>query len=435
MNKLLTSWKEDYARKLTTPDQAVKDIRSGDQIWLHSHAACPEATVEALLRRAESLRDVKIMHIITLGKTDYTKPEYAGSFQATTFFTGANMREAVNSGRAQFVPIFLHEVPSAVEARRIEVCLLTVSPPDSRGLCSLGTSVDCTFAALKHARLVIAQVNSQMPRTLGRSFIHVSKIDHLIEADQPLKEMAPAVPLPEDEVIGRYIADLVEDEATIQLGIGAIPNAVLACLGDKKNLGVHSEMLSDGIVDLIEAGVVTNEAKTLLPGKAVAAFVIGTNKLYRFIDNNPLVEFHPCDFINDPAVIASNHKMTAINSALQIDLTGQVGSDSIGDYIFSGFGGQVDFVRGANRSKGGKAIIAILSTAKSGTLSRIAACLPPGSGVVTSRADVHYVVTEYGVAQLWGKSIKERVRELVNIAHPKFRESLLFEAKKFGWYG
>ncbi len=430
-----TSWQQDYARKLTTAEDAVKTIKSGDTIYIQSHAACPERVVDAMVKRADSLENVKIVHLITFSKAEYAKPEYAGSFTAHSLFIGPNVREAVNAGRADYVPIFLSEIPSLLESRQlpIDVCFLTVSPPDSHGLCSYGTSVDCTFAARKHARVVIAEVNKQMPRTLGRSFVHVSKLDHIIEVDRPLQELIPAIPSAEEEDLGRFVAELVDDEATIQLGIGAIPNAVLKFLGGKKNLGVHSEMLSDGIVDLIEQGVVTNDAKTVLPGKVAVSLVIGTKRLYDFFDNNPLVEFQTCDFINDPFVVSRNHRMTAINSALQIDLTGQVGSDSIGNYLYSGFGGQIDFVRGASRSKGGKAIIVMPSTAKGGTISRITACLSAGSGVVTTRADVHYVVTEYGVAQLWGRTLKERVRALINIAHPKFRESLQAEVKTFGW--
>ena len=437
MNNLKTMWREDYSRKLTTADGAVKSIKSGDTVYLQSHAACPEILVEAMVRRADSLRDIKIVHIITFGDVAYTKPEYAGTFRTQSLFLGANMRAPVNSGRAEYVPIFLSEIPRLLESQElpVDVCLITVSPPDSHGNCSHGVTLDCTLAARKHARVIIAEVNKQMPRTFGRNCIHVSEIDHFIETDKPLHELPVVVPTAEDEALGRHVAELVEDEATIQLGIGAIPNAVLKFLTDKKNLGVHSEMLSDGIVDLIELGVVTNKAKTVLPGKTAVSFLAGTRRLYDFVDNNPLVEFHPSDFINDPFIVASNHKMTAINSALQIDLTGQVGSDSIGSYIYSGFGGQVDFVRGASRSKGGKSIIALPSTAKGGTISRLTACLAPGSGVVTSRGDVHYVATEYGIAQLWGKSLKDRAHALIKIAHPKFRETLLAEVKKFSWYG
>lgn len=272
-----------------------------------------------------------------------------------------------------------------------------------------------------------------MPRTLGRSFVHVSRIDHIVEADYPIPELVPAVPTREEEDLGRFVADLVDDEATIQLGIGSVPNAVLRQLSGRKNLGVHSEMLSDGIVDLIEQGVVTNDCKTVLPGKVAVSFVMGTRRLYDFIDNNPLVEFQTSDFINDPFVISRNHKMTAINSALQVDVSGQVVADSIGHYLYSGFGGQVDFIRGATSARGGKAIIAMPSTAKDGTVSRITACFAPGAGVVTTRADVHYVVTEYGVAQLFGRTLKERVRALINIAHPKFRAEIEEQVKDFPW--
>jgi 4-hydroxybutyrate CoA-transferase len=436
MRTTITNWREEYARKLTTPDEAVKSIKSGDTVYIQSHAACPESVVDAMVRRADSLEDVKIAHIIVFSKAEYTKAEYAGTFRTQALFLGANMRKPVNEGRADYVPIFLHEIPGLMESGQlpIDVCFLTVSPPDSHGYCSHGITLDCTLGARKNARVIIAEVNKQMPRTFGRTAIHVSEIDHFIEVDSPLQELPIAVPTADDEQLGRYVADLVEDEATIQLGIGAIPNAVLKFLTDKKNLGVHSEMLSDGIVDLIEQGVVTNKAKTVLPGKTAVSFLAGSKRLYDFVDNNPSVEFHPSDYINDPFVVAANHKMTAINSALQIDVTGQVGSDSIGNYIYSGFGGQVDFVRGACRSKGGKAIIALPSTAKNGTISRITACLPAGSGVVTSRADVHYVATEYGVAQLYGKGLKDRAHALISIAHPQFRDQLLHEVRKFSWY-
>jgi acetyl-CoA hydrolase len=388
-----------------------------------------------MVKRANSLEDVKIIQLISMGKAEYAKPEYADSFKVKALFIGPNVREAVNSGRAEYFPIFLSEIPHLIEsgALPVDVCLLQISPPDSHGFCSYGVSVDCTIAARKKARLVIAEVNKQMPRTLGRSFVHISKLDHIVEVDTPLAELIPDIPNEDEENLGRFVADLVEDEATIQLGIGAIPNAVLKFLGNKRRLGVHSEMLSDGIIDLIEEGVITNDAKTILPGKVAVSFVMGTKRLYDFVDNNPLMEFQTSDFINDPFVISRNHKMTAINSALQVDLTGQVESDSIGEYLYSGFGGQVDFVRGASRARGGKAIIALPSTAKNGTISRITARFPAGAGVVTSRADVHYVVTEYGVAQLWGRSLKERVRALIDIAHPKFREQLEEEAKSFTW--
>ncbi len=434
---LKTCWQEDYKSKLKSADDAVKAIKSGDTVYIQSHAAAPAVLSEAMVRRSNQLEDVKIVHLMTMGKAEYAKPEYSGIFRVKALFIGSNIREAVNSGRAECIPIFLSEVPHLLESGGlpIDVCMIQVSPPDSHGYCSYGVSVDCTIAARKKSRVVIAQVNKQMPRTLGRSFVHVSRLDHIVEVDMPLPELLPEPLSEEDETLGKYVADLVEDEATIQLGIGTIPNAVLKSLSSKRNLGVHSEMLSDGIVDLIEQGVVTNDHKTVLPGKVAVSFVMGSKRLYDFVDNNPQVEFQTSDFINDPFVISRNHKMTAINSALEIDVTGQVEAGSIGDYLYSGFGGQVDFIRGATGSRKGKAIIALPSTAKGGSVSRITARLAPGAGVVTTRADVHYVVTEFGVAQLFGRTMKERVRALINIAHPKFRESLEEDAKTLDWLG
>lgn len=429
------TWQSDYAKKLTSAQEAVKALRSGDNVYVHSNAAAPEMLIQSMVERAPELRDVTILHILTLGKADYAQKQYSESFRVHALFIGANVREAVNQGRAEYMPVFLGEIPRLFEAGDVpvSVCLIQVSPPDAHGFMSYGVSVDCTIAACKKARVVIAQVNKNMPRTLGQAFIHVSAIDHIVESDQPLPELTPIAPKSIDEAIGENVATLVEDEATIQLGIGGIPNAVLKHLASKHSLGVHSEMLSDGIVDLIEQGVVTNTAKTILPGKVAVSFVIGTKKLYDFVDNNPLIEFQPSDYINDPFVISRNHKMTAINSALQVDITGQIAADSIGSYLYSGVGGQVDFIRGASRARQGKAIIAMPSTAKNGSVSRITASLAPGCGVVTSRADVHYVVTEYGIAQLYGRTLKQRMRALVDIAHPDFQGELKQELKKISW--
>lgn len=430
-----TDWQHDYASKLKSAEEAVKAIKSGDCVYIHSNAAAPERLIKAMCGRAGKLEDVQIMHLLTLGSAEYAKPEYADSFKVKALFIGQNVREAINEGRGEYIPIFLSEIPFLIESGEVpvDVCLIQVSPPDKHGYCSLGVSVDCTIAARKRARVVIAEVNKQMPRTLGRSFVHVSRIDHIVETDAPIPELIPEAPTKEEEDLGRFVAELVEDEATLQLGIGSIPNAVLKYLGTKKNLGVHSEMLSDGILDLIESGVITNDAKTILPGKVAVSFVMGSRRLYDFIDNNPLIEFQTSDFINDPFIISRNHKMTSINSALQVDVTGQVVSDSIGHYLYSGFGGQLDFIRGASRGRNGKAIIAMPSTAKDGTISRITAVFPPGAGVVTTRADVHYVVTEFGIAQLFGRTLKERVRALINIAHPDFRAQLEEEAREFPW--
>jgi 4-hydroxybutyrate CoA-transferase len=429
------SWQSDYRNKVVTAEKAVASIKSGDSVYIHSNAAAPQILIEAMVDRAPQLKDVTILHILTLGKADYAREEYADSFRVRAFFIGANVREAVNAGRADYMPAFLSEIPNLLEtgAVPVDVCLLQVSPPDEHGFCSYGVSVDCTIAARKKARLVIAEVNKQMPRTLGRSFVHVSRLNYIVETDRPLPELLPVVPTVVEETIGKNVAALVADGATLQLGIGAIPDAVLRYLTDKRDLGVHSEMLSDGIVELIEKGVVTNDAKTVLPGKVAVSFVLGTKRLYDFVDNNPLIDFQTSDFINDPFIISKNYRMTSINSALQVDITGQVAAGSIGTYLYSGFGGQVDFIRGASRAQEGKAIIALPSTAKNGTVSRITAALALGSGVVTSRADVHCVVTEYGIAQLYGCTLKERMRALIEIAHPDFRSSLEKDCRAISW--
>lgn len=429
-------WLEKYADRVVSAEEAVKHINSGDTVYVHSNAAAPESLLDAMTNRAAELVDVRVVHLLTLSKAAYAQPIHSKSFRVNALFIGKNVRSAVNEGRADYTPAFLSEIPSLFERGilPIDVCLLQVSPPDAHGYCSYGVSVDCTIAARKSARVVIAEVNRRMPRTLGRSFVHVSKLDYIVETDRPLPVLEPEEPTDTDRAIGQYVSTLVEDGATLQLGIGAIPNAVLKYLTEKHNLGVHSEMLSDGIVDLIEAGVVTNDAKTFLPGKVAVSFVMGTQRLYDFVDNNPLIEFQTSDFINDPDIIARNAKMTAINSALQVDVTGQICADSIGDYLYSGFGGQVDFVRGASRARGGKAIIAMPSTAKGGTVSRICGTLRPGSGVVTSRGDVHYVVTEFGIAQLHGKTLSQRMRALIAIAHPDFREELEQECHKLPWF-
>jgi acetyl-CoA hydrolase len=355
-----------------------------------------------------------------------------GHFRHNAFFIGKNVRTAVKEGRADFTPIFLSEIPQLLLSRQypIDVAFMQVSPPDEHGYCSFGVGVDCTKTATEVAKVVIAQVNPNMPRSLGDSFIHMNQIDYCVEVDVPLTELPQLEgdETPEElEVyrrIGAHVASLVEDGATLQLGIGRIPDAVVQYLGDRKHLGIHSEMVSDGIIPLVEAGVITNMAKTLLPGKVVTSFVLGSRKLFEFIDNNPLMEFRPTQFTNDPFTIARNKKMVAINSAIEVDLTGQVCADSIGHRFYSGFGGQVDFIRGAAKSDRGKPIIALPSTAKDGTISRIATRLTEGAGVTTSRGDVHYVATEFGVVNLHGKTIRERAEMLISIAHPSFRQEL-----------
>lgn len=430
-------WLDKYRDRVVSAEQAVKHIKSGDTVYVHSNAAAPESLLDAMTARAEDLRDVKVVHLLTLSKAAYADAKYSKSFRVNALFIGGNVRRAVNEGRADYTPAFLSEIPSLFEQGilPLDVCLLQVSPPDAHGYCSYGVSVDCSIAARKSARIVIAEVNKRMPRTLGRSFVHISKLDFMVETDRALPTLVPEEPSETERAIGQYVAKLIDDGATLQLGIGAIPNAVLKYLDGKRNLGVHSEMLSDGIVDLIESGVVTNDAKTFLPGKVAVTFVMGTQRLYDFVDNNPLIEFQTSDFINDPEIIARNTKMTSINSALQVDVTGQVCADSIGEYLYSGFGGQVDFVRGASRARDGKAIIALPSTAKNGTVSRICTTLRPGSGVVTSRGDVHYVVTEYGIAQLHGRTLAQRMRALIAIAHPNFRQELEKDCQKLSWFG
>jgi acetyl-CoA hydrolase len=355
-----------------------------------------------------------------------------GHFRHNALFIGKNVRHAVNEGRADFTPIFLSEIPGLFTRGilPIDVALVHVSPPDEHGFCSFGVGVECTKPATEVAKVIIAQVNPNMPRTLGDCFIHVDKFTYCVECDVPLKEL-PQVDLNTTadeqavfEKIGRNIAGLIEDGSTLQLGIGAIPDAVLRCLGGKKHLGMHTEMFADGVIKLVEEGILTNERKTLHPGKIIVSFVLATRPLFDFIDNNPIIEFHPSNYTNDPFIIAQNEKMVAINSALAVDLSGQICADSIGYSFYSGFGGQVDFIRGAARSKGGKPIIALPSTAKDGNISRIVPHLAEGAGVTTSRGDVHYVVTEYGIADLYGKTIRQRVRALIDIAHPAFREEL-----------
>jgi acetyl-CoA hydrolase len=406
-------------------NEALGRVASGDRVYVQGGCAVPQMLVEALVRRYEELRNVEIVHLHTEGDAPYVRPEMEGHFRHNALFVGRNVRDAVNAGRADFTPVFLSDVPALFESRlRPDVALIQVSSPDASGFCSLGISVDCARPAALAAKTVIAQVNRRMPRTLGDSFLHLSQIDLLVEADTELHEVACGEPDDVSAAIGRHVAGLIEDEATIQSGIGNIPNAVLASLGDHKRLGVHTEMFTDGLMDLIESGVVDCAAKNYHRDKVVASFVMGTRRLYDFVDDNPFIEMHPVTFTNDPGTIARNDRMVAINSALEVDLTGQVCADSIGHKLYSGIGGQLDFVRGAARSRGGKSVIALPSTARGGETSRIVAGLRPGAGVVTTRGDVHFVATEYGVADLFGASIRDRATALIAIAHPAFREQL-----------
>ncbi len=425
-------------KKPTNAAEALSHVRSGDAVYIHSNAACPRVLVSALTERAAAgdLKDMTIYQIITLGDAPYAAPQFKDVFTVQNLFIGPNTRLAVNEARAHYVPIFFSDLAWMFESgnARADVVLLHCSPPDADGNLTLGLSLDCTLAALKNARLVIAEVNPRMPRTHGQTKIHIDQIHHIVETEYELCEL-PNHPPGEDELaIGRRVADLVEDGATLQMGIGEIPNAVLLALRGKKNLGVHSEMFSDGVVSLVEAGVIDNSRKTLVPGKSVVSFSMGTRRLYDFLDDNDDVAFMPVDFVNDPFNIAKNYRMTAINSALQIDLTGQVCADSIGTSMYSGCGGQVDFVRGSWRSEGGKSVIALPSTAKGGQISRIVPTLKAGAGVVTSRFDVHWVVTEYGTVNLRGLNMSQRVKALISIAAPQFQEELERQAAEtFPW--
>jgi acyl-CoA hydrolase/RimJ/RimL family protein N-acetyltransferase len=425
-------WRERYAEKLCSAEQAIARIAPGRRIFIGSGAAEPEALVGALVEDSARFADNEVVHILTLGSAPYVAAEMAGHFRHTAFFIGANVRDAVQSGRADFTPVFLSEIPTLIRSRRVkvDVALLQVSPPDARGFVSLGVSVDVVLAAVEAADLVLAQVNPYMPRTLGASLVAVSKIDCLVDASAPLFELAAQEPDAVTTKIGELVASLVPDGSTLQAGIGRIPNATLLALRSRHDLGVHTEMFSDGMMALAQAGAITGKRKTVKPGRMVTSFLMGSRALYEWADQNPMLELQPSDFTNDPFVIAKNSRMVAVNSALSVDLTGQVAADTVAGRFFSGIGGQVDFIRGAARSPGGKPIIALPSTAAHGTKSRIVGALEAGAGVVTSRGDVHYVVTEYGIAQLWGKSIRERAAALIEIAHPDFRSELLNQGKQ-----
>ena len=426
-----------YNQKVVTADEAVGHIKSGDNVVIQPGCAAPMELIKAMVNRKDELENVSLYHILIVGDLPYAKPGMEKHFQHKAFFIGANTREAVNDGRAEFIPIFLSEVPLLFKHGHIktDVALIHLSQPDEHGFCSYGVDVGTIKTAAEKSKIIIGQINNEMPRTLGDSFIHINKINYIVEKSEPIKELPQIDPNTSKEFldiydkIGTNIAELIEDGSTLQMGIGAIPDAVMNYLADKKDLGIHTEMFSDGIIDLVEKGIINGEQKTLHPGKIIAGFVLGTKRVYDFIDNNPVIEFHPQEYVNDPFVIAKNKKMIAINSAIEVDLTGQVCSDSIGTRLYSGIGGQVDFIRGAAHSDGGKGIIALPSVTKDGNISRIVPKLKSGAGVVTSRGDVHYVITEYGVALLFGKSIKERARELIKISHPRFRDELIKFAK------
>ncbi len=409
--------------KSVTPQEAVKIIKSNDRVYIQAGAAAPQTLINAMTDRSDELRNVEVCHLHTEGKAPYADPVLRDSFHVNSFFLGSNVRHTIKAGNGSYTPVFLSEVPILFKRNiiDIDVTLIQVSPPDKHGYCSLGTTVMATVAAIENASHVIAQINPQMPRTHGDGIIHISELNSFVEVNEPIFE----IQIPEitkiEHRIGEYIAELIDDRSTLQMGIGNIPNAVLQNLGNHKDLGIHSEMISDGVVDLILKDVINGNYKGISPGRAMATFLLGSRKLYDYVDDNPFIELRTSDYVNDVAVIRQNPKMVAINSAVEVDLTGQVCSDSIGTRLYSGVGGQVDFIRGASLSEGGKAIIALPSTTKKG-VSRIVPFLKKGAGVVTTRSNVHYVVTEYGVANLYGKTVKQRQKELIKITHPSFRE-------------
>jgi 4-hydroxybutyrate CoA-transferase len=424
-----------YQSRVVTAEEAVKKIQSGQRVFLTGNCSTPQTVLAALVKHAPNLKDVEICQALSVGPADYVSPEMEGHIRVNTMFISANIRKAVQEGRADFSPVLLSEFPLLFKNKHlpVDVALVHLSPPDEHGFLSFGIENGLTKSAAESARIIIAEVNQQMPRTLGDSFIHLSRINYIVPVNYQLAEMSMggegADPI--TEKIAGYIAELIPDGATMQMGIGAIPDAVLKYLYNKKDLGVHSELFSDGVIDLVDAGVMTNARKTLHTGKIVAGFIIGSRRLYNWVDDNPLIELHPTEYINDPYVIAQNDRMVAINSAIEVDLTGQVCADSIGPKLYSGVGGQLDFIYGASRSKGGVPIIALPSTTatRDGTvISRIVTMLKRGAGVVTSRNHVRYIVTEYGIADVYGKSIRKRAESLINVAHPDFREDMRKEA-------
>jgi len=422
---------EAYKSRLLSPEAAINQIRPGSHIFVGTACGEPQALTRALAEKGERIEDAMLFHFLTLSQAPYAQAQFAYRFRPNTFFIGPGTRAALAEGRADYIPIMLSEIPRLIKSGRIkvDVALIQVSPPDEHGFCSLGVSVDITKAVTEAAKMVIAQVNPKMPRTLGDSFVHLNDLDIVIESEEPILEYSYPAADPVQSKVAENIAKLVENESTLEMGIGTIPDAVLKFLSDRKDLGIHTEVFSDGIIELIEQGVITGRKKAIHQGKIIASFVMGSARVYEMINNNPRFEFHPADYVNNPFIIAQNHKMVAINVALEVDLTGQVNADSIGAKFYSGIGGQADFIRGAALSGNGKPIIALPSTARAGKVSRIVPMLAEGAGVITTRGDVHYVVTEYGIAYLHGKSIRERAMALLNIAHPDFRDELLKAAK------
>ncbi len=428
----LETWLQKFAAKVTTAEEAVRLIKSGCRVYIHPGAATPQVLVDALETIREQVENVEIVHILTFGDAPYAESSAGRSFRHNAFFAGGNVRDAINEGRADWTPIFLSEIPRLFYEgyMKIDVALVQLSPPDEHGFCSLGVGTEITLAACRTAKAIVAEINPRMPRVLGDNFIHISKITAIVEVDHDLYEYHTGDIDEVSRTIGKQISELIEDGSTLQMGIGAIPDAVLHFLKEKKDIGVHTEMFSDGALELMELGVINGEKKSLHRGKAICTFLMGSRRLYDFVDNNPFIESHPVEYVNDPFIIAQNDRMVAINSALSIDLTGQVNADSIGHNIYSGFGGQLDFIRGAARSKGGVPVVAFPSTAKGGTVSRIVGDLLPGSGVVDTRADVRWVVTEYGKVNLFGMTRRQRAKALIELAHPRFRNELYEFAEK-----
>lgn len=427
----------NYQSRVATADEAVKVIQSGNRVFLTGNVSVPQTLLAALVRHAPNVQNVEICQALTVGSADYVAPEMEGHLRVNSMFISANIRKAVHEGRADFTPVLLSEFPLLFKrgVLPLDVALIHVSTPDEHGFCSLGVEVGLTKSAAESAKIIVAEVNEQMPRTLGDSFIHVSRLTHIVPVNYPVPEHKMTAEGESDVVqrIAGHVASLIPDGATMQLGIGSIPDAVLKFLVDKKDLGIHTELFSDGVIDLVNMGVLTNARKTLHPGKILAGFILGTQKLYSWVNDNPMVEMHPTEYVNDPFVIAQNERMVAVNSAIEVDLTGQVCADSIGPKLYSGVGGQLDFIYGASRSKGGVPIIALPSTAtmRDGTaVSKITAMLKPGAGVVTSRNHVRFVVTEFGIADLYGKTIRQRAQALIKIANPIFHDELQRQAKE-----